>query len=346
MQSWKEAKPNDRLTDTDDYPFTELCDPVELTPYQNPIQGKDGFIYDQKTAERLLQSNMKSPFTGKPFSYVKLSDDLTRKFKNIVTECNDYYQKTQTSLKNYLQLLELKESEITTLKNQLAEKTRQNEQAASTLKFPKFLPNNQSLERKSPEKKSPDFLPVDLDQNDLTKSFNNTRFLKAVVRIDLDEVRYYLRQGANVNARNEKGEPALITAMHIAARSPQLGLLLLIQLCKYNPDINIKDQQGMTALHYAAATNDFVLTKFLLEKSANPFATNFSNDTPRKLGQLVNKEHFDKELEQRLIDEEARFKHLLPRQSVCPHFFNHDNSATTTNSHTGSGTHDQHSPTR
>lgn len=71
---------------------------------------------------------------------------------------------------------------------------------------------------------------------------------QAVQQLDQKKIVKLLKAGADINARNEKGE----TPMHIAAR---IGRYAVIEkLLAYHPDLSIENHQGYTplaiAIHY------------------------------------------------------------------------------------------------
>jgi ankyrin repeat protein len=57
-------------------------------------------------------------------------------------------------------------------------------------------------------------------------------------------------------------------------------------LLEYNVDINIENNDGMTALHWAAQKGDLVVLKLLVEKGAKVDSTDKNGNTPLDLAEI------------------------------------------------------------
>lgn len=87
-----------------------------------------------------------------------------------------------------------------------------------------------------------------------------TPLIKAVAHNDKQMVSKLLKEGANINDPDLEGR----LPIHWAA---QEGVSIEIFQCVIPPDINIKDNLGMTALHYAASRNHPHIVDFFIEKN-------------------------------------------------------------------------------
>ena len=78
-----------------------------------------------------------------------------------------------------------------------------------------------------------------------------------------DKVKLLLRQGVNINDKNEKGK----TPIHLAASGGHTDTVKL--LIEHGANINEKDNDGKTAIHQAAEEGNSDRMKFLLSVGAN-----------------------------------------------------------------------------
>jgi len=119
-------------------------------------------------------------------------------------------------------------------------------------------------------------------------------FLEAVTDFQLDKVQAYLESDWDVNEQDENGW----TALHFAAQnnSVPIGKLLI----EAGADIEAKDSYGNTPLFRAtfASHGDCRFIKLLLINGADPNASNHHNVSPlmlaRKIGNYPVANCFDK----------------------------------------------------
>ena len=78
----------------------------------------------------------------------------------------------------------------------------------------------------------------------------------------LEVVKYLLDHGADFNAPNRDGETPLMAASYVGV--PDLTVLLI----NYGADINVKDKAGRTALRWAIDNKHFEVRDILVEEGA------------------------------------------------------------------------------
>jgi ankyrin repeat protein len=93
---------------------------------------------------------------------------------------------------------------------------------------------------------------------------SSQRLVGAAARGDLARVAALLRQGAEPNARDDAGRPAVLAAA--IARRPEI----VRALAAAGADLDASDRNGWTALHEAVAGGERALAATLLEEGASP----------------------------------------------------------------------------
>lgn len=99
--------------------------------------------------------------------------------------------------------------------------------------------------------------------NSNTQDFLNTRFLEAVEEGDFERAEQFLKQGANINARNPAGETALIWA----SKNGQVGMALMLVVKKASLDA--QDPAGRTALFHASEKGFYEIVRGLIDGGAD-----------------------------------------------------------------------------
>ena len=93
-----------------------------------------------------------------------------------------------------------------------------------------------------------------------------------------------LKNGAEVDARDEKGQ----TSLHVVALQPSVALPAL--LLKNGADINARDEDGKTPLHYAAARGARRIVEQLIERGADLQAKDSRGRTPEDIAVAASNE--------------------------------------------------------
>jgi len=86
-------------------------------------------------------------------------------------------------------------------------------------------------------------------------------------------IRYFVSQGANVNATDKDGN----TSLHVATGSDDIEVIKC--LVSQGADVNAKGQDGKTPLHVAATDGNIEVVKFLVSQGADVTVT-FGGWTP------------------------------------------------------------------
>ena len=103
----------------------------------------------------------------------------------------------------------------------------------------------------------------------------NEELINAAARMDLNDVETFIRDGADVNARDKRGRTALMQA------STRGSLEVAALLLKSGADVNAKDSNGGTALLAASGRGGLEVVKLLLENGADVKARD--NKKPKRI---------------------------------------------------------------
>ncbi|MDQ3635907.1 MAG: ankyrin repeat domain-containing protein [Acidobacteriota bacterium] len=118
--------------------------------------------------------------------------------------------------------------------------------------------------------------------------FNKKEFFRGIRLEDGQVVKAFLQAGSDPNAKNEKGDTALVYA--IREKDPKIAEILIEKA-----DINMQDDNGNSPLHTAVLQGKDEIVEFLLEKNADVNVTGaynkIKNQTP--LYQAIIKGRFD-----------------------------------------------------
>ena len=104
--------------------------------------------------------------------------------------------------------------------------------------------------------------------------------LHMAVSYKYEKIDYLISKGANVNATDNLGNTPLILAAH---NYDDEITEIVRSLLNHNPDLEAKDLDGMTALHWAAKRGYADAVKLLVAKNANSVAVDNSGKTPLEL---------------------------------------------------------------
>jgi len=112
----------------------------------------------------------------------------------------------------------------------------------------------------------------------------------------------------------EDGVTKKTSFLHVAIEAEKLEMAQFL-LSRHAP-INIRDSDGNTPLHHAAALNNTRLIKLLIDKGADPHIMNNEHFTPREYGENLTLENLEnvfltrEQLEQRLAQLEQKIAEL------------------------------------
>ena len=117
------------------------------------------------------------------------------------------------------------------------------------------------------------------------------QLIRAVDEYDIDDIEPLVRGGADVNARNSEG----LTLLQMAVRDRMEDIAEI--LLKLGADVNLNAQQnGYTALHYAADKGDEDLVDLLIAHKADPNAADRRRQTPLHIAAEGGEEDIVKKL--------------------------------------------------
>lgn len=104
----------------------------------------------------------------------------------------------------------------------------------------------------------------------------------AVISGDLQKIRSEISKGAWLDLKNESGWTALHYA--VVKNNPEIINLII----KAGADINLREEKrGQTPLHFAALTGKKEAVEILLKNKANPEIKDVNGKTPKQLAQLT-----------------------------------------------------------
>ncbi len=141
-----------------------------------------------------------------------------------------------------------------------------------------------------------------------------------------EKVLSLVAEGANPNATNDKGVPALSLA---AQRKSEVGYEVVKSLLASRADINGRDSNGQTPLFYAARVNNLNTVMTLLENGADYYMADNSGNIARNIAYSQgHQEVFDamdkfvndkrEAVLQQYADKEAKLKELLATKAAAP----------------------------
>ena len=92
---------------------------------------------------------------------------------------------------------------------------------------------------------------------------NSIDFFNAVRKGNMEIVSAFLSQGGDINVRDQNGMTALILSVDYGQE------LVLRNLLQWRANLDMTDKWGQTALMLAAGRNDVVSTRLLLDEGAD-----------------------------------------------------------------------------
>lgn len=143
-----------------------------------------------------------------------------------------------------------------------------------------------NIEARDDRKKTPLHYAKSLDMTKLlvehgadinaTDKDGNTILYYAILHYKLKIITYLIEIGVNINIKNWLGE----TVLHLTSRRGDWEIVLaLIKDAKRKAQLNIKNNEGMTALHWAVKEEKEKVVELLLENGADPTIKNNEGET-------------------------------------------------------------------
>lgn len=116
---------------------------------------------------------------------------------------------------------------------------------------------------------------------------DSTPLMIACGRQNIDMVKLLIKNGADVNLQSTNGVTPIILAATADAEQNDISAStnLIKTLLQKKADINHRDSQGRTALHYAVEGENKDILLFLLNNRADPKLTDNNQQTPLALAQ-------------------------------------------------------------
>ena len=114
-----------------------------------------------------------------------------------------------------------------------------------------------------------------------------TPLMKAVVSGNIPRVKLLLQEGSSLDEQTENGETALILACKLGGNHSTKILPLLLEK---NPEVDLRDSSGRTALSWASSTGKVDLIKKLLYANADINSQDDSGYTPLMWANLMGKD--------------------------------------------------------
>ncbi len=104
-----------------------------------------------------------------------------------------------------------------------------------------------------------------------------TELMRASIFSDILSVEHLINQGANINDQSNRGRSPLMMAVHGNSTTHNMIINLLLE---HNADLELKDDQGGTALIMAAYTGNIETVRCLLNAKADIEASDNDIWTP------------------------------------------------------------------
>ena len=131
----------------------------------------------------------------------------------------------------------------------------------------------------------------------------NHGLIQSIIKGDLDEIRYLIKEGADVNAKDNTGRISLYYAIeprryirkiidrrHVKVQGfyPERVFEIITTLIEAKVDVNTKYPLGKTPLHHASSLGDEGFLKTLIKAGANIHATDEEGNTPLHVARSNN----------------------------------------------------------